>query len=228
MTVKPTTMCNGCIFATIENWKQVGCLANRSDKFKKQKIDGESEKVPDYYMLDGVCNMYRQDDGELTLEEQLTDQYNKVKPKITYFIIGDGDNPDCIAQTLVSIEDDADVHICLVQNGEKNIYPFTLGFTQNITTHGKIGDIQTINDFLSENMSKIKNSLICVLWAGYNVNEDIVAEMDDLLNIKLDRRVIYDFDDYYVFSSEVGRKVGYYAGRNLKDILTEIQEQNAN
>ena len=226
-------MCNGCAFAEVENWVQTGCKADRLNLFKsKERIDGESEKVADYYVIDGLCNMYRKDD-ETAISDQLSDQQDKIKPKLTYFVISDCDWQDIegLRCTLKSINDGSDVVIAdlagFILNDLIHEYDLNIEASSKVKTFCVMDGEKDISDeiFLSEIMGKIKNSLICVVWAGYNVAGNIEQDLDHSINIDMRPCLIYDYNTHYVLNSEVGRKIGYFLGSDLKSKLKAINDR---
>ena len=75
------TICNTCIFATCENGKQIGCMANRLEKFKEQNKallcdDG-------FYSISRFCNMYRNQ------KISVDDAYNQIKSNFGIAIFDD-------------------------------------------------------------------------------------------------------------------------------------------
>lgn len=65
--------CNECLFSTWLNDKQVGCLANRIDKFiSKGKAHLDSGQS--YYVLDQFCNLYRDEKWAQQIKSQDQDE----------------------------------------------------------------------------------------------------------------------------------------------------------
>lgn len=69
------TKCETCCFAITDNNKQIGCLANRLEKFKEQNKVAENENG--YYVINRFCNMQRSVTNPVTVESA----YNAIKSK---------------------------------------------------------------------------------------------------------------------------------------------------
>jgi len=230
MSVK--TMCNGCVFADVDDWVQTGCYTHRLELFKDKELDpGLLEKVAKYYVLDGVCNMYRKDDGT-EIQDQERNQRELIKPRFTYFVIFGKDNSLAdLNDTLQSIDEGSDVRIIDLRY-ETGLRPFIEGYKLKIVVSSKLPSFQVMRDdvdisdelFLSENMGKIKNSMICVVHSGYSVSGNIECDLDDLINVQMKLTLIYSYPGCYVVNSAVAKKLRYFLHTDLKEKLESINE----
>lgn len=215
---KAKTSCGGCVFAEIEE-EQKGCKVGRLDRFielgKAELIDGEG--LPDIFLIDGICNMYKQDDGS-GIFKQMEYQTQKTHLNITYFVISNGDTNE-VNKTLAHVKKKERV---VIANEGDRLSLSSLKDVENLLITQNLDEDQNSGNFLSEVFGKIKNSLTCVVRAGYNVPEDLEAIINRKVNTDLDIRLMYEFDECYVVNSEVARQLGFFIGSNLDEKIRKI------
>lgn len=214
------TACNECVFAKYETkdskQEQCGCLADRLQHFNKTMY---ADPVADFYVLDGVCNMYRQDTDD-HIQDQYEDQLEKVRPKITYFVVSSGDT-NKIQDTLNSLVD-GDV---VVANYGKFIPPNVLEYAGDNKTMLVVNNMDTEQpkeEFLSYCCAKIKNSLICVVEAGYNIPDWLPEDLHQQINVDMYKKILFEYEDCYVTYSAIASRVNYFLTESLEVKLGRI------
>ena len=95
---KVAMTCKGCKFAKRVGNLQIGCTAKRIKNFKeRQECLVVKEDTGTLYGLTRLCNLYRDEDTEITLEEA----QNEIKPTFGIAIYDEG-NPDKVEKTINS------------------------------------------------------------------------------------------------------------------------------
>ena len=101
----PHTKCNGCVFAKLDNSKQVGCELDRATKLNIQENDEDN-----FFVLSRFCNAYRPKEwlGELSVSESediKSTVMEEIYPRIGFFVLLDSDREDAIIQLEKTLKD---------------------------------------------------------------------------------------------------------------------------
>jgi len=199
---KVAMTCKGCKFAKklegehIGNL-QIGCRGKRIKSFKeRQECLVVREATGTLYGLTRLCNLYRDEDTEITLEEA----QNEIKPTFGIAIYDEG-TPDKVEKTISSILDTqyppdkikviissfttkdvskmAHLTNALINNGFKNSRLVLTGVKE-----ARVRDFSCFSNLYGSNyLSK--------LHAGDIINPDLFSKIDTSLNYDLDKNIIF-------------------------------------
>lgn len=101
----PHTMCNGCVFAELENSKQVSCSLDRASKLKVQDQDESG-----HFILSRFCSTYRPkkwlDELSFAESEDITKTVlSEIYPSVGFFVLLDTTREDGIEQLTQTLKD---------------------------------------------------------------------------------------------------------------------------
>lgn len=112
------TNCEKCSFAIFDKNEQIGCSANRLEKFQTlDKAVKHSEDNKSWFLLKRFCNMYRED------EETLDKAYDKIKCKFGIVIFDhDDESTDIAIESCKNIKYDRSKFFIVISSKHTNIF----------------------------------------------------------------------------------------------------------
>jgi hypothetical protein len=219
---KSKTGCKKCVFCQTEATTegelelQTGCFANRLDVFKKRN---EAKQFNGFYEIDRVCNYYRTKKENSSPEKELRLVKDQVVPSFGIVVcLNETDQDESIEKTIDSITkidtDKFKVSVIL----KSPLVQTTISKLVNISNQLKINN--KIKNRLVFNMSNAPESVkdydtykyisnknfFIQINQGQKVPDNFLEEVNDLINEKLERVLMYEKSGVIATSSSLVKK----------------------
>lgn len=189
------TNCEKCCFAKFEGNKQIGCSANRLEKFQAlDKAIEHSENEKTWFLLKRFCNMYREE--KVTID----DAYNKIKCKFGIAIFDhDEESLDTAIESCKNINYDRSKFFVVISS--KHYKKFGKRFTQvnelknlEIKTYLLTSLEKAENDYLEhEAFSKLVGcSHLIKINHDQEIPKDFLDKINNSINDELETILLHE------------------------------------
>tara|TARA_R110002020_G_scaffold301752_2_gene517163 strand:- start:5050 stop:5844 length:795 start_codon:yes stop_codon:yes gene_type:complete len=199
----PHTKCNGCVFAKLDNSKQVGCELDRATKLNIQENDEDN-----FFVLSRFCNAYRPKEwlGELSVSESediKSTVMEEIYPRIGFFVLLDSDREDAIIQLEKTLKDIGEQQLItpryiIVINDKveynEEIYSMLGNMFEYDETQYHIVQLQikpeNAANKIDEAFRHAKNGWAYVTSSGESVPRDLIYNIHKRINIDMKKLVV--------------------------------------
>lgn len=191
------TSCKDCLFAIYNGNTQIGCEANRIEKFKNHVIEAYDDEK-EFYVLNRLCNLYRfksWNNGEKDLEKARSES------SVVFDIIIDCDNiDDSMRDDLIDIikkigYNKHKITLLRAYNTDRDITAklmYILHYFPNINISMYFEKQETIYSILSKSIGLFH---VIVNETNYTNLDVFMSKINSYINEDLKQSVLYKSDD---------------------------------
>ena len=205
------TSCKECIFAVYENDTQVGCFANRIEKFKEAKEIIEAyDDEKEFYVVSRLCNLYRNQKTHEDLDQELLIANEQSSLSFDLFIecsdISNLDQESILK--LLNYKGKFDVRLIHKSSNDLHEKYKILDFSRKIISKFNIDCPVTqyldFNTTMHSILLKTRKSFHVILDTVKN--ENILEKVNNLINNEMVKAVVVECDQE-LFISNLAYKV---------------------
>ena len=199
----PHTKCNGCVFAKLDDSKQVGCELDRAIKLNIQESDENN-----CFVLSRFCNAYRP--AEWLKDLSLSESENihatvmtEIHPRVGFFVVLDTSNENAIVELEKTLKDIhqqmiiAPRYVAIINDKveyNEEIYNILGNMFEFDKTQYHIVQLQikpeNAHHKIDEAFRHAKNGWVYVTSSGENVPRDLIYNIHKRLNIDMKKLVV--------------------------------------
>lgn len=233
------TNCKDCILAIYDkksNSTQLGCLANRIEKFENviEAYDDDKE----FYVIERLCNYYRdnkdqyvKDNGEIDLEKI------KQESSISFNLLFNcNDIDEEYSKYIISFYDNVKknyglnkvkITLCYSKAGEKEIQTIK-NLRLRIDNQDLVFYRNTL--YLHNLLLKSTKSYHCILTKNNRPSINILDKCNEIVNVELKKVVAFENNEFYIVSN-LAYKVKHISlnsdqyGEIIDSIINESKEK---
>ena len=199
----PYTQCNGCVFAKLDDSKQISCDLNRASKLGIQDKDEDG-----FFVLSRFCNTYRPKEWLSDLSFAESENINEtvmseVYPKVGFFVLLDTSSDDPIMRLKTTLRDIKEqelfppIYVIIINDkveySEEICGVLATTFNFDETAYHVVQleiEIDNPSKRIDEAFTHAKNGWAYVTSSGESVPRNLIRKIHERINIDMKKLVV--------------------------------------